>query len=215
MLSAIMMCMLPQSSGASLVQDLGPRTLHTGIVVGRPMHAHFTETITTRAVPARAARSLSVAGTIHRDSVGRTRTALTEQDDRDQRATARVIVIVDTPVAYILDPVSLTAIKRSVGAEAVRSRVEWLFPGQYSTAPEIEIVAGIACRRVDVSTVGQGQVSGTLRVWISDELQSVISEELHTRDEEYSWHLSDIHRGEPDPSLFRLPTNYKLLPSPQ
>jgi hypothetical protein len=45
--------------------------------------------------------------------------------------------------------------------------------------------------------------------WVSDELKEAMLEQIGTR---YSYRLTEIVRGEPDPRQFEIPPDYKEVP---
>jgi len=52
----------------------------------------------------------------------------------------------------------------------------------------------------------------TYEKWFSDELQMVVySKQSDPRTGEHTYRLTNINRSEPDPSLFKVPSGYKVL----
>jgi hypothetical protein len=69
-----------------------------------------------------------------------------------------------------------------------------------------------------VTTIPAGAVGNerpieiTYEKWFSDELQMVVySKQSDPRTGEHTYRLTNINRSEPDPSLFKIPSGYKVL----
>jgi hypothetical protein len=176
--------------------------MQCGVVVGLPLRARFIQRHTFRA-SGRTAISTSARGRIWRDSVGRTRTELVHRGAEGQEI-ASLIVICDPPAkaTYFVDAASWTAIRKPLTEGEVSSRFDWLFPGQDVQDSGREIIEGVDCRKIRVAD---------LEVALSDELGMVMSENVRSGDEEYSWRLFQIRRQEPDGKLFVVPAAFRVI----
>ncbi|MFZ0961282.1 MAG: hypothetical protein WAO35_10285 [Terriglobia bacterium] len=157
-----------------------------------------------------------MCGTISRDGKGRTRReeALTMWHDVPGAPPekGKLILIGDIPnpelYLYHLDPARGTFRRVPLGIPASPQRDDWVFDGLVEETPgtlETAQIEGLTCRKVLIKT--EGGESGYL--WISDDIHEVIREEIGTR---YSWQLTHIIRGEPDPQLFEIPPDCKEVP---
>ncbi len=188
----------------------GPHASYSGILDGEPFQAALEGNTRDEFPDGRMVR-LVTRGTISRDSKGRTRQEVEMTTSDGASATAsgegRFITIYDplSQAVYRLDPAKKTRQRISLGTSAPPPQSQgWSFVGvkQGKHTPDRAQIEGLNCRKVLIETT-EGE-SGYL--WISDDLREVLIEQVGTR---YSWRLTGIVRGEPDPKLFEIPPDYE------
>jgi hypothetical protein len=154
---------------------------------------------------------------ICRDSLGRGR----------EEMSPTLIEIYDPVegVGYTLDTVhrraGRTVIARSSSPDSSMSlpRTPNFVPGTPSPTVQLlgtEVIEGLVVEGTRRPTGGELLAEGEEEVWFSQELGEVIvmkrSDGLNGST--VVWRLTDIDRSEPDPSLFRVPTNYTIEDTP-
>ena len=176
------------------------------------MTARFLERWNFRGSEDGLSQSSEVTGMMYRDGFGRTREEIVERDVNKRLEIMKLVIISDPTegTAYILQPDERLAIAVSISREG-NNQGDWLFPGDTFEEIGSETVAGIQCRHIRVSIRMRGGAVKPIEIWVSDEIRSVVAEELHSPDEDYSWSLLDVQRGEPATALFQIPPEYRPI----
>lgn len=134
---------------------------------------------------------LQQGGRIARDSQGRTRNEI----EIAGHAVAVVITDYVAGASYVLDLAERAYHVISFDPDVPEPSV---------TAPPDrpqETVEAFACFRLDAP-------SGS-KFWVSEELRHSLREQYSFYGRDYEWRLFDIQLQEPDPELFRVPTDYR------
>lgn len=204
------------------------------IVKGAPYSATaITESTQTLADGNQIIRKKELA--YYRDSQGRMR--IEQRLDTIGEWTAAKpgpIVMISDPVAgrsYNLDPRNRVAVKSSpyfkevyddvlndVAPQETERQLKADFSGRIreESLPKktFELVEAEGTRTT--VTIPAGEIGNTLPIevidekWYSPDLRAVVmTRHSDPRTGEVIWRLTDINRGEPDPSLFRVPVDYK------
>jgi hypothetical protein len=82
-----------------------------------------------------------------------------------------------------------------------------------------QVIEGVSCTGIrETRTIAAGAIGNerpieiTSETWMSPELKMVVlSKHSDPRFGETTYHLTDIRRSEPDPSLFQVPGDYKIV----
>jgi hypothetical protein len=164
--------------------------------------------------------SESAAGRVYRDSRGRVRTeavgSLTYQGSR-----GKVRVTIEDPVAgfrYNVDEENHVAYRTKLGPVALRAPSDES-PRRSGEALGVRTMAGVAAYGTRGSLVTGAQRDGrplttVAEVWTSPELMvDTLVSIVDTRGASTT-RFTNIDRGEPDPSLFAIPVNYRVLDNP-
>lgn len=169
---------------------------------------------------------------VARDSQGRTYTQRTMTDGPwAAEGGSKTVVFIFDPVAgysYVLHPEKKIAVRRQTktprsGDRPAKSR------GLSDSAPSAPNVTETNLGSKDISGVGAAQgksithtipageignaqpIVSTSEIWYSPTLQVVVSSKRNDpRTGESTYTLSNIQRGEPNPSLFRVPSDYTI-----
>jgi hypothetical protein len=193
---------------------LGTHTHYSVAVKDFPFEADFSLVVSGERRELWEA-TLTFRGKIRRDKVGRVR--IDYQADAKSELTPEMAYIVDQDAGLmtVIDPESKTAYAtRSKRAESVEAP-GWIFPGrprQPSGALGWSEVEGLRCRRLVLEGGhhgGETRVAG--EVWVADELVLVVYEKLTTDSGQSECRLSNIRRGESDPSLFAVPPGSTII----
>ena len=190
-----------------------PVSVRIGIVENSPFSAKTTtETVQVLADGSRVVRN--TAGSIVRDSLGRTR-------QEQVLSTGGTVVLIQDPVerlVYALDPDRQTARRTASLVFEAAPANPGLQPAK-SEALGSQLVEGILThgsrltRTLAVKSAGNDQpLEIVSEVWYSDELQSVVlSKTTDPRSGQTTFRLTEIQRSEPDPSSFQVPEGYAIL----
>ncbi|HJX83251.1 MAG TPA: hypothetical protein VJ723_02775 [Candidatus Angelobacter sp.] len=177
------------------------------------------------------------SGLIARDSEGRMRREETIQVGPLQVDGLRVIFIND-PVSktnYVLNPDTKVArvVKLEMGPEVnkIKLEAEKRKLGEKTTGAPYDrrgglkteslgtqVVEGVSCegqritRTIPAGAIGNERpIEMVVESWESPELHlAVVKKRIDPRTGEYVYRLTDIHRGEPDTSLFQIPSGYTM-----
>jgi hypothetical protein len=212
----------------------GPGPMHPGKVVsGAPYSATATDQFSQTLSGGNTIQRTTTAQ-VARDSQGRTYTqqSLTGGPWATQGGSKTIIFIFD-PVAgysYALHPDRKLGIRRPIktppsGGEP-RANAEGRLrhgPGSERNATETNLgskdISGVGTaqgksitRTIPAGEIGNAQpIVSTSEIWYSPDLQIVVaSKHNDPRTGESTYTLSNIQRGEPNPSLFQVPSDYTI-----
>lgn len=212
----------------------GPGFMHPGKVVsGAPYSATATDQFFQTLSGGNTIQRTTTAQ-VARDSQGRTYTqqSMTGGPWAAQSGSKTVIFIFD-PVAgysYVLHPDKKLAIRRAMKAPPGGAEPPAGFEGRLHHGPGAERnvtetnlgskdIAGIGAAQgksithtIAVGEIGNAQpIVSTSEIWYSADLQIVVaSKHSDPRTGESTYTLSNIQRGEPNPSLFQVPSDYTI-----
>lgn len=198
------------------------------VVTAAPYTATATTQFTQRLADGNTIQRNST-GTVARDSQGRTYSEekLPAGPFGSQGESKQVIFISD-PVAgysYVLHPDTKTAIRRTLRTPSGNHPND-LPPGPKHAGPNVAQTdlgskdlpgIGAAQGKTITHTIPPGQIGNAQpivsrsEIWYSPDLQIVVSSkhsDPRTGDSTYT--LSNVQRGEPDPSLFQVPSDYTI-----
>jgi len=210
------------------VEGLGAQQVVTGTPYTATILIDTTQTLTDgNRIVSHSTESVA------RDGAGRIRRELRISNVGALPVAGPAVIVIADPVShldYILDPASHTV-------RMSKPQIITLSPGENerATAPNpkrrqvtrenlgTQTIDGVMAEGTRVtSTLPAGSVgneqplSTSVETWYSHDLQTVI---LRKRNDLRLgltvYRLTDIHRGEPDASLFRVPADYKVLPGPK
>jgi hypothetical protein len=212
----------------------GPGFMHPGKVVsGAPYSATATDQVFQTLSGGNTIQRTTTAQ-VARDSRGRTYTqqSMTGGPWAAQGGSKRVIFIFD-PVAgysYALHPDKKLAIRRAIktppnGGQPtgnIESRLR-RGPGPERDLTETNLgskdISGVGTAQgksithtIPAGEIGNSQpIVSTSEIWYSPDLQIVVaSKHSDPRTGESTYTLSNISRGEPNPSLFQVPSDYTV-----
>lgn len=191
-----------EDSFASIIISAGVR--------GKPFEAQIEDIIYQKSASAEAQASQQVlTGRVYRDAYGRIRKDL-------HLRLAREIL---TPITFIYDPleqiirvlnahsktVSKQAVVRSLGAPGIeppefQAQAAYV-PGGYELGEKI--IEGLLCRGFM-----NGVADSITEIWYSNELQEILVQKMSSKLEEKVTRLFNIHRTDPDSSLFSISEDY-------
>lgn len=167
-----------------------------------------------------------------RDNEGRTRREETLSTFGPLRTQATKLVFINDPAAkveYVLNVAEKTAsVHKLDGAKVLHFEQKRIAgkPIQVSEQPDVkqealpnEDIDGVSCERiVQTETIPAGSIGNERPIVATQE--TCASPELHLllmrkrndpRFGETVYKLTDIKRGEPDPSLFQVPSDFKIV----
>jgi hypothetical protein len=154
---------------------------------------------------------------VDENKIARTTTALIARDSEGRtRREQNPVVIIHDPVAgivWILDSRSRTARRATVASTDVASTTQTAIG---SDSLGSDVVAGLNVEGTRLTrVVAPGDVGNerpiqvTTEAWYSKELQTaVMTKTIDPRVGEIDYKLTEIKRGEPDRSLFEIPSGY-------
>ncbi|MBV9302031.1 MAG: hypothetical protein JOY62_01955 [Acidobacteriaceae bacterium] len=209
------------------------------IVTGAPYSAtatdHFLQTLEGGNTIER-----STTSEVARDSQGRTYTKeIIPGGPWASEAGSKTVVFITDPVAgysYVLHPDKKMATRRPLktpperdqaGEEHSRLRKADHAKAHGNDVTETDLgskeIAGVGVaqgrsitRTIPAGRIGNAQpIVSTSEVWYSPELQTVVlSKHNDPRMGQSTYTLSNIQRGEPNPALFQVPSDYKIEDAP-
>jgi hypothetical protein len=186
--------------------SFGPQTRSIGTVTGKPFSGRLEEQRRD------TASTIWVTGHLYRDAAGRERR---ESEIVIDKSIHFVVIGISDPVAghtYAVDPQAKRVVAQPFVQTSARTPPQWLFPASPGTmpAPAHEKIEGLGCQ---VITLGESSTFAAIRgsIWISDELQVVLKEDLHAEGFESRFRMFDIQRSEPAVELFRPPKDYVII----
>ena len=203
----------------------GPGAVAT--VVGAPFSAVEVRT-SQQALAAGNAIQRQEQGNIYRDVQGRTRRETTSTGSDGQTQTQVTIADPAAGVVYELDAKNKVAFSRPAGFSRMPPTMG---AGQLPAATEANVkretlaaqsMHGIMAngtrvtRTIPAGTIGNAQAMEIVReTWISDELKvPVMTKVSDPRTGTTVTELTNINRSQPDPSLFQVPSDYKVWKRP-
>jgi hypothetical protein len=203
----------------------GPGAVAT--VLGAPYSAVEVRT-SQQALAAGNAIQRQEQSNIYRDSQGRVRreATITGQDGQTQTH-----VTISDPVAgvvYELDaknkvafsrPAGFSRMSPTMGAAQVPAETEANVKRETLAAQSMRGIMAIGMRvtrTIPAGTIGNAQAIEIVReTWISDELKvPVMTKVSDPRTGTTVTELTNINRSQPDPSLFQVPSDYKVWKRP-
>jgi hypothetical protein len=212
----------------------GPGPMHPGkVVLGAPYSATATDQFFQTLNGGNTIQRTTTAQ-VARDSQGRTYTqqSMTGGPWAAQGGSKTVMFIFD-PIAgnsYALHPDRKLAIRRPIktpgGRGELRGNVEGRLhhgPGPERNVTETNLgskdISGVGTAQgksithtIPAGEIGNAQpIVSTSEIWYSPDLQIVVeSKHNDPRTGESTYTLSNIQRGEPNPSLFQVPSDYTI-----
>jgi len=180
--------------GALQTISLGTKTLvNNELVLGAPFEAEFE--ISVLPIQADTPTRVRVSGKMYRSSDGHKRIEQGEDRVLIYDPTARTYYVIFSSARTV------RVLERGFGPVEPSS----LFNKEPEPGNEIE---GIPCVVGKFSSPG-----GAYEIWASPDLQEILLEKLTNGKEERVTRLYNIKRTEPDPDLFKIPSDYVLEPA--
>jgi hypothetical protein len=203
------------------------------VVTGAPYSATATDQSSQALVDGNTIQRTTTAQ-VARDSRGRTYTQQTMTGGPwAAEGSPKTVVFIFDPVAgysYVLHPEKKVAVRRPIrtprGDDGPNTKFEGRLhrgPGSGKDVTETSLgsknISGVGTAQgksithtIPAGEIGNAQpIVSTSEIWYSPDLQIVVSSKRNDpRTGESSYTLSNIQRGEPNPSLFQVPSDYKI-----
>lgn len=200
---AVVISML-YSGVAMQKNNFSPMVMVPGIVKGKPFEADV-ESLILHKLDAGQTKQSVMKGKIYRDSSGRRRQDMRFEVLPDQWADITSIIDPSTQTYYIIDNTNKTVVRQTMNATQEENN-----PGESESDTQenglSRKIEGISCyeHRLNLGT-------SDVEFCFSPELREVLFEKRISNLEEKVIRLFNIHRIEPEVTLFAIPPNYKII----